>query len=257
MSTNSQPAEKSSTILSGAAPPAKAASSRAVWRRTGRAVAFALLLAPVYEAWVFAQVWRLRAHNPETTAFMQQGLARLQAKIPSASCASSGCLTKKSPPHLKRAVLAAEDQSFLAHRGFDWDAIRDAYERNQREQRSTHGGSSITQQLAKNLFLSPRRTYFRKAQEAVIAVMIEAALPKRRTLEMDLNVIEWGDGIYGVEAAAQHYFGVSAAQLDAQRSARLATVISAPRRYNPLRDTEFMQRRIAFVLAFSPFVPVP
>jgi monofunctional biosynthetic peptidoglycan transglycosylase len=107
------------------------------------------------------------------------------------------------------------------------------------------------------LFLSPRRTYFRKAQEAVITVMLEASLSKRRILEIYLNVIEWGDAIYGVEAAAQHYFGVSAAQLDAQQSARLATVIPAPRRHNPLRDTEFMQRRIAFVLAFSPFVPVP
>jgi monofunctional biosynthetic peptidoglycan transglycosylase len=228
-----------------------------VWRRTGRAVAFALLLALVYEAWVFAQVWRLRAHNPETTAFMQQGLARLQARNPKRKLRQQWVPYDKISPHLKRAVLAAEDQSFLAHRGFDWDAIRDAYERNQREQRPIHGGSSITQQLAKNLFLSPRRTYFRKAQEAVITVMLEASLSKRRILEIYLNVIEWGDAIYGVEAAAQHYFGVSAAQLDAQQSARLATVIPAPRRHNPLRDTEFMQRRIAFVLAFSPFVPVP
>jgi monofunctional biosynthetic peptidoglycan transglycosylase len=206
---------------------------------------------------VFAQVWRLRAHNPETTAFMQQGLARLQAKNPKRQLRQQWVPYEKISAHLKRAVLAAEDQSFLAHRGFDWDAIRDAYERNQREQRSIHGGSSITQQLAKNLFLSPRRTYFRKAQEAVITVMLEASLSKRRILEIYLNVIEWGDGIYGVEAAAQHHFGVSAAQLDAQQSARLATVIPAPHRYNPLRDTEFMQRRIAFVLAFSPFVLVP
>jgi monofunctional biosynthetic peptidoglycan transglycosylase len=228
-----------------------------VWQWTGRAVAIALLLALVYEAWVFAQVWRPRAHNPETTTFIQQEPARLQAKNPRRKLRPQGVAYETIPPHLKRAVLPAEDQSFLAHRGFDWDAIREAYKRTQREKRSIHGGSTITQQLAKNLFLSPQRSYMRKAQEAVITVMLEAALFKRRILEICLNVIEWGDGVYGAEAAAQHYFGISAAQLDAEQSARLAAVIPAPRRYDPLRDSEFMQARIAFIQAQKHSVPVP
>ncbi|HWQ02873.1 MAG TPA: monofunctional biosynthetic peptidoglycan transglycosylase [Candidatus Nitrosotenuis sp.] len=222
-----------------------------------RILAAGAVLALSYEAWIFAQVWRLRAHNPETTAFMEQGLARLRAKNPKRKLRQQWVPYEKISVHLKRAVLAAEDQNFLVHRGFDWDAIREAYERNQSERRSIHGGSTITQQLAKNLFLSPRRTYFRKAQEAVITVMLEAVLPKRRILEIYLNVIEWGEGIYGAEAAAQHFFGVSAAALDPEQSARLATVIPAPRRYSPLRESEFMHARIAFIESQKNFVAVP
>jgi monofunctional biosynthetic peptidoglycan transglycosylase len=210
-----------------------------------------------YEGWIFAQICWWRGHNPTTTAFMRQGLERIQGKKSKAELQQKWVSYERISENLKRAVLTAEDQAFVSHRGFDWEAMRVAYERNKQEKRSIHGGSSITQQLAKNLFLSPNRSYLRKAQEAVITLMLEAALSKRRILEIYLNVIEWGDGIYGAEAAAQHYFGVSAAELNAEQSARLATVVPAPRRYNPLRDTDFMQRRIAFTLSYMNYAIVP
>jgi monofunctional biosynthetic peptidoglycan transglycosylase len=216
-----------------------------------------LLLGLAYEGWIFAQILWWRSHNPAATAFMQMGLERMRAKNSKRMIRQTWVPYEKISENLKRAVVTAEDQSFVRHGGFDWEAIRAAYERNKQLKRSIHGGSSITQQLAKNLFLSPNRSYLRKAQEAVITLMLEAALSKRRILEIYLNVIEWGDGIYGAEAAAQHYFGVSAAKLDPEQSARLATIIPAPRRYNPLRDTDFMQRRIAVTLAYMEYAVVP
>src|SRR5262249_33280228 len=131
--------------------------------------------------------------------------------------------------NLKRALIAAEDAKFADHRGFDWDGIQRAIERNQQKGRIVRGGSTITQQLAKNLFLTPERSYWRKAEEMVITVMLEAMLSKRRILELYLNVIEWGHGVFGAEAAAQHYFGISAAQLSAEQAARLAAMTPSPR----------------------------
>ena len=133
--------------------------------------------------------------------------------------------------HIKRAVVAAEDDGFVEHDGFDWEAMQKALEKNQRRGRTVAGGSTITQQLAKNLFLSPEKSYPRKVQEALIALYLEALLPKRRILEIYLNVVEWGDGLFGVSAAAQRYFGVSAAALTPAQAARLAVMLPNPRRY--------------------------
>ena len=116
---------------------------------------------------------------------------------------------------LKRAMIAAEDARFTEHGGFDWDGIRNAVEKNRKAGKIVGGGSTITQQLAKNLFFSPARSYWRKGAEAIVTVMLEAMLPKQRILELYLNVIEWGNGVFGAEAAAQRYFRVSAAQLSA------------------------------------------
>ena len=220
-------------------------------------IGLVVLAAIGYESWIFGQIWWWRDHNPTSTAFMRQGLARMQVKNPKAQLMQQWVPYERISANLKRAVLTAEDQAFVSHHGFDWEAIRKAHERNQQEKRSIHGGSSITQQLAKNLFLSPQRSYLRKAQEAVITVMLEQSLSKRRILEIYLNVIEWGDGIYGAEAAARHYFGVSAAELDEEQAARLAAVIPAPRRYNPLRESDFMQGRISTIQAMKEYVAVP
>ena len=133
--------------------------------------------------------------------------------------------------HLKRAVVAAEDDKFVDHEGFDWEGIQKAIEKNQKKGKTVAGGSTISQQLAKNLFLSPTKSYFRKAEEAVITVMIEALWDKRRILEVYLNVVEWGNGVFGCEAAAQRYYRVSAAQLTPPQAARLAVMLPNPRKY--------------------------
>ncbi len=210
-----------------------------------------------YHGWVFRQVWRLREHNPRTTAFMQDGLKRLRAGDPMARLQHRWVPYEQISPHLKSAVVAGEDQRFLDHAGFDVGAIQEAYERNGRRGRIRHGGSTISQQLAKNLFLSPQRNYLRKAQEAVITVMLEQVLGKRRILELYLNVIEWGDGIYGAEAAAQHYYGEAAADLNPQEAARLAAMIPSPRLYTNNPSTPYLDQRTEILLAEMEYVRVP
>ncbi len=218
--------------------------------------AFMLVLAG-YQGWVFWQVWQLRDHNPDTTAFMQRGLERLQSSDPRARLEHRWVPYEHISVHLKRAVIAAEDQKFLDHEGFDVDAIHEAYEKNARSGRIRRGASTISQQLAKNLFLSPPRTYLRKAHEAVITLMIELVLGKRRILEVYLNVIEWGDGIYGAEAAARTYFHTSAAELDPASSALLAAAIVNPRAMTPGRPTPRLQRRQQLILRRMGVAPSP
>jgi monofunctional biosynthetic peptidoglycan transglycosylase len=236
------------------APPARPQPSRSLLARLF--AVFALVLAG-YHGWVFRQVWRLREHNPDTTAFMRNGLERLQSSNPMALLEHRWVPYEQISEHLKRAVIAAEDQRFLDHEGFDVGAIQEAYERNARGGRIRHGASTISQQLARNLFLSPRRTYLRKAQEAMITLMIEHALGKRRILEVYLNVIEWGSGIYGAEAAARHYYGLAAADLDAEDAARLAAMIPSPRLYTRNPSTPYLEQRTAVLLAQMEDVRVP
>jgi monofunctional biosynthetic peptidoglycan transglycosylase len=138
---------------------------------------------------------------------------------------------KSVPLYMQRAVIAAEDDKFYTHFGFDFEALKKAYQRNERINSIKLGGSTITQQLAKNLFLSPKRSYWRKIREAVVTVMMEIFLSKRRILEIYLNSIEWGPGIFGIEAAAQHYFGISTKRLSLEQSCRLAAIIPSPLRY--------------------------
>jgi monofunctional glycosyltransferase len=218
--------------------------------------AFVLGLAG-YHGWIFRQVWRLRDHNPDTTAFMRSGLERLQSDNPRARLQHRWVPYEQISVNLKRAVIAAEDQKFLDHDGFDVEAIHEAFEKNARSGHIRRGGSTISQQLAKNLFLSSPRTYLRKAHEAVITLMIEQALDKRRILEIYLNVIEWGDGIYGAEAAAQHYFGVAAADLEPEQSALLAAMIPNPRLYTRNPSTPYLEQRKEILLREMEYVRVP
>ena len=210
-----------------------------------------------YHAWIFAQVWWLRSHNPESTTFMQQGLERLRERNPQARLQHRWTPYEQISVYLKRAVIAAEDQKFLAHEGFDWQEMEKAFERNQRKQRVVRGASTISQQLAKNLFLTTERSYWRKAEEALITVMIERTLDKRRILEIYLNVIEWGNGVYGAEAAAQHYYGTSAAGLGPAEAARLAAMIPNPRFYDRNRSTPWLEERTNMLLGQMDFTPVP
>lgn len=159
--------------------------------------------------------------------------------------------------HLKRAVIAAEDAKFVDHEGFDWESIQKAYERNLKKGKIVAGGSTISQQLAKNLFLSGHRTPWRKMEEAVITLMLEQMMSKRRILEIYLNVIEWGNGVFGAEAAARHYYGISAASLGPEQSARLAAMVPNPRFYDRHRNTRGLARKTAIILERMPLVELP
>jgi len=162
---------------------------------------------------------------------MAYRMAELERKNPNAKLAYQWVPYERISPNLKRAMIAAEDARFVDHEGFDWEGIQRAIEKNERRGRIVAGGSTITQQLAKNLFLTPERSWLRKGQEAVITLMLEALLPKRRIFEIYLNVIEWGNGVFGAEAAARRHFGTSAARLSAEQGARLAAMAPNPRFY--------------------------
>jgi monofunctional biosynthetic peptidoglycan transglycosylase len=178
--------------------------------------------------------------------------------------------------NLKRAVIASEDSGFAEHNGVDWDALEKAWERNQKAQTRAEaasarasvlvarkappkviGGSTITQQLAKNLFLSGERNLPRKAQEFILTLMLETMLDKRRILEIYLNSVEWGEGIFGAEAAAQHYFHTSAAQLTPMAAARLAVMLPAPKRFEKRPDSPYLMSRAATVNARMGAVELP
>jgi monofunctional biosynthetic peptidoglycan transglycosylase len=148
---------------------------------------------------------------------------------------------------LRRAVLVAEDDKFFTHDGLDWDEIRLSAQRNLRAHRVVRGGSTITQQLAKNLWLGSARTPWRKFEELILAMRLERSLTKRRILELYLNTIEWGEGVYGVDAAARYWFGAGAGALDASQSIRLAAVIINPRRFSPVTPNERIEARIHLI----------
>ena len=150
-------------------------------------------------------------------------------------------------PALRGAVLVAEDDKFFTHDGLDWNEIRISAQKNLQAHRVVRGGSTITQQLAKNLWLGSSRTPWRKFEELILAVRLEKALTKRRILELYLNTIEWGDGVYGIDAAARHWFGVSAAGLDASQAIRLAAVIINPRRFSPVEPNARIENRIQMI----------
>ncbi len=154
-------------------------------------------------------------------------------------------------------MIAAEDAHFVDHEGFDWEGIELALEKNQKRGRVVAGGSTITQQLAKNLFLSPSRSYWRKAEEAAITVLLEAILDKERIFELYLNVIEWGGGVFGAEAAAQRYFGTSAARVSAEQAARLAAMAPNPRFYERHPDAPGLRRKIGIILTRMPSAEIP
>ena len=218
-------------------------------------VALALILA--MQLWFLMHAILWREVNPSSTRFMRDQLSVLQKRNPKAQLKFRWVDYAHQSVHLKRAVIASEDANFPDHDGVDWDAIERAYERNTKRGKVTLGGSTITMQLAKNLFLSGERSYLRKGQELVIAYMLEATMSKRRILEIYLNVAEWGVGVFGAEAAGRHHFGVSAAQLTPAQAARLAAMLPRPRYYDQHRDSATLARRAAIVQRRMPAVEVP
>ena len=179
---------------------------------------------------------------------MQDRLDVLQEKNPKVTLRNQWISYERISPHLKRAIIAAEDGKFLEHEGFDFEAIQKAYEKNLKKGKLVAGGSTISQQLAKNLFLSGKKTPWRKGEEAIITLMLENVMSKRRILEIYLNVIEWGNGVFGAEAAARHYYGVPASALTAEQSARLAAMVPNPRFYDRNRNTPWLLKKTDIIL---------
>lgn len=211
----------------------------------------------VVNVWFAAQILWWRTHPVGETSFMAYRMDELHAKSPRARLQYTWVPYARISNHLKRAMVAAEDAKFVDHEGFDWEGIELALAKNQKKGRVVAGGSTITQQLAKNLFLTPSRSYLRKAEEALITVMLEALLSKRRILELYLNVVEWGQGVFGAEAAARRYFGVSAAQLGREQAARLAAMAPNPRFYERNQGAPGLNRKIGIIVARMPSAELP
>jgi monofunctional glycosyltransferase len=186
---------------------------------------------------------------PTTTSFMQNRKAELRRHGESERLEWTPVPLSRISPALRLATVVAEDARFWSHDGVDWDAVREATERNWKEKGIGHGASTITQQLAKNLYLSASRTPWRKLREWAIAFRLERTLTKRRILELYLNVIEFGPRTYGAEAAARHYFRKSAAELDEREAATLAAIIPSPRIFDPVRHPRRVELRAQRILA--------
>lgn len=226
-------------------------------RLTWRALLVFAVLVLIYQLWIFMHVLWWTRFNPSTSSFMEDQLQVLQEKNPEAELKHRWVPYEKISVHLKRAIIAAEDGKFLDHDGFDWDALQKAYEKNLAKGRIVAGGSTISQQLAKNLFLSAKKTPWRKLQEAVITVMLETVMDKRRILEIYLNVIEWGNGVFGAEAAARHYYKTTAAALGPAQAARLAAMVPNPRFYDRNRASPNLNRKTGIILARMQYSQVP
>jgi len=203
---------------------------------------------------------RLKQENPKKTALMLQRIDEAEAKGKTLVIRQSWVALSRLPKHLTDAIIVAEDGTFYEHEGFDWFEVRESLEKNIRERRAARGGSTITQQLAKNLYLSTSKDPLRKAREMVITMLLEQNLSKQRILELYVNLIEWGDGIFGVDAAARRYFGRPASALSFEQSLRLAAVIPSPLRHRPDVDSRYVLRRSEIIrrrMQGRRFVPFP
>ncbi|MCF8383249.1 MAG: monofunctional biosynthetic peptidoglycan transglycosylase [Chlorobium sp.] len=199
---------------------------------------------------VYPDVGRLVTENPSTTAFMEYREEQWKSEgLDDRKIRQRWVPLDRVSPNLVKAVLIAEDNKFWEHKGFDYEAIEKAIEKNIEAKKFESGASTISQQLAKNLFLSPSKNPVRKIKEAILTWRIEKSLTKRRILELYVNVAEWGDGIFGIEAAARHYFGVSAAGLSAQQASRLAAVLPNPLEYSPVNPSRYVRSRALHIYA--------
>jgi monofunctional glycosyltransferase len=211
----------------------------------------------IAQGWFFAHVLYFTYFEPASTAFMDRTLEQLRDKNPRARLAHKWVPYERVSANLKRAVVAAEDARFLDHEGFDWEMIQKAIVKNERRGRVVAGASTISQQLAKNLFLSGERSWLRKGQEAIITWMLETVMSKRRILELYLNIAEWGDGVFGAEAAARHHFGVPAGSLSVEQAAWLAAILPSPKRYDRGRLTAYLAGRVDTIMARMPSAQIP
>jgi monofunctional biosynthetic peptidoglycan transglycosylase len=230
----------------------------------------------IFEAYMFTRIWGLRNENPVTTSLIEARASEAQDRGQAPKRYQILVPLNRISPNLQRAVIAGEDTNFVSHNGFDYqaiqkawdDALRDAAREAKKEGEDDdwipnipefkRGASTISQQLAKNLYLSSRRSFFRKGQEAILTFLLERALTKRRILEIYLNVIEWGDGVYGAEAASQFYFHKPASALNANQAGFLAAMIPNPRTvFNPRTNPRRVARRQRIILRGMPYVRLP
>ena len=234
--------------------PGKRRATALRWLAGAGALAFA---AVAYTYLTLPDVRVLATANPKTTAFMELRIREAERKGKPMRFDQRWVPYSRISPNLRRAVLAAEDSAFWQHDGIDIEQIRVAVKQALERGDVPRGASTITQQLAKNLYLSPSRDPLRKLRELVITRRLEAELSKQRIFEIYLNVVEWGDGVYGAEAAARYHFGVPAAALAPAQAARLAVMLPSPRSYPPGRDTLYLQKRTGTILARMQYARVP
>jgi monofunctional biosynthetic peptidoglycan transglycosylase len=223
-------------------------ASAGKWRWVKWIFIVPILLFLAVQLYFFLQIWWWVDHNPTMTSFMREQRAAIQEKNPKADIQQVWVPYNRISNNLKRAIIASEDANFSEHEGVDWDALQKAYEKNNKKKKVVSGGSTITQQLAKNLFLSGSRSYLRKGQELIITYMLETLMDKERIFEIYLNVVEFGKGTFGAEAAARHYYRVSAANLGAAQAAKLAVMLPNPRFYDNHRDSNYLARRTGVIL---------
>jgi monofunctional glycosyltransferase len=243
------------------------AAATAVRRHALRLLALLALAFVALQATFLLRIAAMAVVDPQSTAFQRSEAWRLLVEQQRIAWSQQWVDYERISVHLKRAVIASEDAAFTDHAGVDWDAIERAWERNQRLEARQQarpqatvkivGGSTITQQLAKNLLLSGERTVLRKGQEFVLTLMLEALLSKQRILEIYLNNVEWGEGLFGAQAAARHYFRVDAAQLGALQAARLAVMLPAPKRFEKRPGSAYVSGRAATIVARMGAVEVP
>jgi len=221
---------------------------KTLWGWLWRGVVFFFAILLLYQVWLFAHICWWIKFNPSSSKFMDSRLELMQDTNPDAELKHKWVPYEKISNNLKRALIASEDAKFVDHEGFDWEGIQKAYEKNLKKGKIVAGGSTISQQLAKNLFLSTKRTPWRKGEEAIITVMLEAVMDKRRIFEIYLNVIEWGNGVFGAEAAARYYYRTSAASLSAGQAAKLAAMVPNPRYYDKHREASGLLRKTGIIL---------
>jgi monofunctional biosynthetic peptidoglycan transglycosylase len=257
-----------------------------VWIAIGRLLGLLIVCTISLQLYFLLRVGMMVWIDPHSTSFQRSEIWRILGEKKALPWSQEWVADERISVQLKRAVIASEDAGFTQHPGVEWDAVEKAWERNQKAEARVEklneqiaqreaarkkpaaasaprptaklvGGSTITQQLAKNLFLSGERTVLRKAEELVITYMLEALLSKRRILEIYLNQVEWGEGLFGAQAAARHYFRIDAAQLSAAQAARLAVMLPAPKRFQQRPASPYVLSRTATVMARMGAVTVP
>ena len=222
------------------------------WIRTNRFVYFAALIAVAWVAtqlFYFCQIGVWTIVNPSSTAYMRTARWRLDHEQPDLNIQHSWTPYTQISRNLKRAIIASEDADFVNNNGVEVDAILQAWEKDQRRGKDVAGGSTISQQLARNLFLSSEKSYIRKGQELIITMMLESLMSKQRIFEIYLNSVEWGNGIYGAQAAAEHYYRTGADNLGALQAARLAVMLPRPRYFDEHRGSPYLAHRAGVILA--------